>query len=412
MPPKKAKSKFADKELVLAKMPGFPAWPSFVMPTNLVPAAILKARKKSTNLCVIFIPDGDYYWMHEKNLEVLSDDYLDKKLKKLPKTKQKPKAKKGGRTTNVMDALFASQDLDFDDFMEQLDKQRAEEDEEEDEDGEEEDEEEEEEEDDEEEDDDKGENGKQSDEEDIKQEDDEPEDKAGEYSHKDNDEAVKDESEDSETVTRHKRSRSSSINGKNKASKSNAYSPSNSAATPRLNSPRSAGSPKVLTAEEKQHQLWLCRIKLQRTLIQRNQPVTPTDPKQFPPPTADELLVARLILHRLVDFPVDVDLLKKTKIHKVLKCILKDEDLEYPQSFQLHEKCEELLAKWQSMIEGLKSEKSSRGPRSGHESRLSSQAPDDSEVSAIDAEKNSNGPKSNGSNGSGPSSAKDIKKDR
>lgn len=345
----------------------------------------MKAKKKSTNLCVIFIPDGDYYWMNEKNLEELSDDYLDKKLKKVPKNKQKPKAKKGGRTTNVLDALSASKDLDFDDFMEHLDKQRAEDDEDDDE-------EDEEDEEDEVEDDgdDKAANGKHSDGEDIKQEDEEAQAEEDEDAHDNTDQAVKDESDDSDEVGR-KRSRSASTNGKKKVPKTNAYSPSNSVATPKLNSPRSSGSPKILTPEEKQHQLWLCRIKLQRTLIQRNQPITPTDPKQFPPPTADELLVARLILHRLVDFPVDVSLLKKTKIHKVLKCILKDEDLEYPQSFQLHEKCEELLAKWQTMIESLKVEKSSRGVRSGHESRLGSQAPDDSEISAIEAEKNGNG---------------------
>ena len=110
-------------------------------------------------------------------------------------------------------------------------------------------------------------------------------------------------------------------------------------------------------------------------MIQRNQPVTPKDPKDYPAPTVDELLVARIILHRLADFPVNVELLRETKIHKVLKCILKDEDLEYPDSFRLHEKCEELLLKWNPLIESLKQEKQAK-----LESRLSSQIPEDADM--------------------------------
>ena len=51
------------------------------------------------------------------------------------------------------------------------------------------------------------------------------------------------------------------------------------------------------------------------------------------PPTADELLTARLILHRLQDFPITAELLRKSKLHKVLRCIIKDQTLKYPESF-------------------------------------------------------------------------------
>ena len=123
MPPKKIKrTQFEPRDLVLAKMHGFPAWPSFVMPENMVPDAIMKAKKKTTNYCVIFIPDGDFYWMNDKNLEPLSEEKLDKKLEKIPNNK--PKKKAGGRTLQVTDALLATKGLDFDEFMERLDKDR------------------------------------------------------------------------------------------------------------------------------------------------------------------------------------------------------------------------------------------------------------------------------------------------
>lgn len=385
MPPKKIKkAQFEPRDLVLAKMHGFPAWPSFVMPEDMVPDAIMKAKKKTTNYCVIFIPDGDFYWMNDKNLEPLSEEKLDKKLEKIP-NKNKPKKKAGGRTLQVTDALLATKGLDFDEFMERLDKDRIQ--------------------------------GDEDEEEAEGYEDEEEYDVDGTSKSKkpDVDEEVEDEDAAAEGVpmeeeddtlsgrnSRSKRKRSISSNGKRKTLKASNTTPTASSQaeyTNGHNKTKLGGSPK-LTEEEKQHQLWLCRIKLQRSLIQRNQPVTPTNPKQFPPPTANELLVARLILHRLVEFPVNLELLKKTKIHKVLKCILRDKDLEYPDSFKLHEKCEELLAKWNPLIEDLKVEKlkDPSGQNLNHssstasaltdvrnnESRLSSLAPDESEISALE----------------------------
>jgi len=80
---------------------------------------------------------------------------------------------------------------------------------------------------------------------------------------------------------------------------------------------------------------------------------------------------------------------------------LRDKDLEYPDSFKLHEKCEELLAKWNPIIEDLKVEKLKEPNQSlnhnhsssttsaltdikNSESRLSSLAPDESEISALE----------------------------
>lgn len=418
MPPKKEKKPlFEPKSMVLAKMTGFPAWPLFVMPLDMIPPAILAAKKKTTNLCVIFIPDGDYNWMNEKLLEALSPEKLQAKLSKFPKDKLKAKPKKKtGRTNNVAEALLAATGLVFDKFMDELTRQnkastqRNEDDDDEDEAEDEVDES----------DDEEGEEDSatiktdKTDDVDEEQEDESLEDSGMDgsssvdtsvrrsrrkdaiaHSTLDEDEIEDDEvdqedtngneNEDSDSNTR-KRMRSLRTNGgtRKKVSPSNGNGKAKNGHEVKVEARSS--SPKPLTEKDRQHQLWLCRIKLQRSLIQRNQPATPKDPKQYPPPTVDELLVARIILHRLADFPVSVELLRETKIHKVLKCILKDEDLEYPDSFQLHEKCEQLLDKWKDMIESLKLEKQAR-----YDSRLSSQVPEDSEISGIETKRSLEG---------------------
>lgn len=413
MPPKRnSKPSFGPKDMVLAKMTGFPAWPSFVMPAEMIPSAIMKAKKKTTNICVIFIPDGDFNWMNEKSLELLTPEKLDARLSKVPKDKLKPKPKKkAGRTNNVIDAFLSARELQFDDFMEELSElKNAEEDDEpsieidqdedenEDEDAE-----------DEIDDEEKEPIADQADDEsnisDIKDEPPRPSKRKRQTKngheqemHRSDSSDRTDETEDvkaeskgeekeeegaPEALSSRKRARHTRSNG---LPEPNGTSADSASELPNGNGKGSndgrSSSPKPVSEKDRQHQLWLCRIKLQRSLIQRNQPIMPKDPSQFPPPTVDELLVARIILHRLADFPLNVDLLRETKIHKVLKCILKDEDLEYPDSFRLHEKCRELLDKWKDLIAGLKQEKQAK-----HESRLSSQAPEDSEISGIETKR-------------------------
>lgn len=355
MPPKSA-SKFQPKDMVLAKMTGFPAWPSFVMPPDMISEAIMRAKKKTTNTCVIFIPDGDFNWMNEKSLEALTPEKLKSKISKLPKDKLKPKPRKNGtRTSNVGDALVAADGLDFDEFMEELadGKDAANDEDEEDE------------------------------IEDEPMDVDSEQEKDTKVSKRNTSMLSEDEDEndaeeeaagankitkgtgkhgltksiDGSTAKRPKRETNGNkrsagsldadngpeTNGKHKSKKENG-----------------SASPKAMSEKDRQHHFWLCRVKLQRSLIQRNQSATPKDPKQFPPPTVDELSFARLILNRLDLYPVNVELLRETKIHKVLRCILKDEDLAYPDSFRLHEKCEELLKKWKEPIDQLKNEKQSK----------------------------------------------------
>lgn len=315
------KPKFEDKVLVLAKMSGYPAWPAFVMPTSLIPPGVTKAKKKSATYCVIFIPDGDFYWMNEKNLELLTREKLNTRLSKIP-VGYKP-VKKSGRTTNVNDALLAAKGMDFDKFMEKVFNNDDDEEEEEEE-----------------------EEAEEVIEEEVEEEVPEEVQTEPKVEKRDRKRKRANEEEDETKVKRVEKKESpknGDLNGKSNGKNHNITTPPTKV---------------PITDEEKQQQLWLCRIKLQRSLIQRNQPSTPKDTKNLVPPTADELSVARLILYRLIEFPVNLDLLKTTKIHKVLKCILKDDELDYPDSFKLHERCNEVLLKWDDLIQQIKLEKS------------------------------------------------------
>lgn len=346
------------REMVLAKMYGFPPWPSFVMPQNMIPNAINRVKKKSTNYCVIFIPDGDYYWVNDNSLEKLTPEKLSKRLEKLPKHKFKKKSQ--AKTMNVTDALLAARDLDFDIFMGQLqgnqvdghhvDGQQ-----------------------------DYGDNKIQDDNQEL----------PDEYS---NENELKEEEGLTELQGKINNTRSKGLKrikaaDFNRAHKNIKKSDVNTADSSDSNKSYKKYIEKTTSQEEQQLQLWLCRIKLQRSLIQRNQPVTPTDRKQYPPPTAKELKIARLILNRLNDYAVTLEMLRNTKIHKVLKCILKVDDLEYPDTFELHGKCRFLLAKWAPLLESLKDEKSQKS--SGDEppgiAHSNTNNLEDSDVSAFES---------------------------
>ncbi|RLV96489.1 PWWP domain-containing protein [Spathaspora sp. JA1] len=420
----KTSAKFQPKQMVFAKMAGYPQWPAFITPQELIPKSVMKAKKKSADYCVMFIPDGDFYWVTDKSLELLTNDKLNKSLKDVPEEIKKQakslKGKKRGKSSNIKEALAAAEGLDFKTFIKAFNEDAEEEgDGEEEEDEEEESEVEENEE-----------VGEESSE--IEKVDDETGNDVAENEGDDEGEAEEVEIEEKTQRKKPNTSRNGKTkpiskkatprNGRNlkrkleeeqkeeeeeeddepeQPSKSNTE-PITKQQTPpeskRIKSETSdedsSSGKSKLTEEEKQHQLWICRIKLQRSLIQRNQPTTPKDTSGLKPPTADELSVARLILYRLGEFPVSKELLKKTKIHKVLKCILRDPELEYPDSFKLHERCDELLLKWDPIVQALKIEKSNTPQKVSEDDSKGSdksatngdykKSHDDSEVSGIE----------------------------
>lgn len=424
MAPRKStpNQRLAPRAMVLAKMPRYPQWPAFIMPKSLIPAAVLRAKRKLTPHCVIFIPDGDFYWMSDKTLEVLSSDRLNALLAKVPgEFKRKPprkrrseeieQDKRRGRPSNINEAIVAAGGLRFEDFIQRIlnvnGKVTAEDDDD----------------DDDQEDMDIEDGGGQEDEEEDDEEVQEDEEGEGEIDGNPNDEldegekgqgdvdinmdAEDDEgrllsenevhtgSEDGDVDPADNR-KLSDLQGENdtripQLRKTRGLASRTSISLPlrakrsRNSKTKPEDSSSPISEEEKQHQLWLCRIKLQRSLIQRNLPTAPEDATKVEPPSADELSLARLILYRLLDFPILAESLRKTKIHKVLKCILRDPLLEYADSFKLHERCSELLLKWAPIISTI---------RGFHVSSTTVDGSDDLSVVREDATDSTSSPKS------------------
>ncbi|CAK9440118.1 uncharacterized protein LODBEIA_P42180 [Lodderomyces beijingensis] len=429
---------FKPKQLVTSKMPGYKAWPSFITPDEYIPDEVRKHKKKGSNICVVFIPDGDYYWMSKDKIKVLSQEELDKEVKKIDASLRKKwgnlkfikerRFAANKRATTVSEAFAATSGLDFDSFMDLF---RDSEDEDGDANG------------NEEKDGEVEEEEQEEDQEDnmedvVPEQDSEPKAQSrksksakgkamkikkplngkeiedeGEYGDVEEGNDDSSVSESSRRVRRGSRQQQSkdvakssrnemtpppsSKNGRKRnleenttptsqiAKKAKADSSSEdditsvaAAAAAAASAASSTNTKQKLTEAEKSQQLFTCRYKLQTILIQRHQPNskdqqqqqqkageqprTPTSKENKPTyipdsPSADDLSVCRLILYRLSEFTMTKGLLQKSKIHKVLKCIIKDPNLEYPSSFKLHERCKELLSEWNPLIEQIHEEK-------------------------------------------------------
>lgn len=90
------------------------------------------------------------------------------------------------------------------------------------------------------------------------------------------------------------------------------------------------------------------RSKLQRGLIQRK-----TEP------TEEELKTASDYLKQLEEFSskITIDLLRISKLQKVLRAILKIPGLERPEDFKFHDRSSRLLVEWNDIITELRNEK-------------------------------------------------------
>ncbi|CDK26714.1 unnamed protein product [Kuraishia capsulata CBS 1993] len=92
------------------------------------------------------------------------------------------------------------------------------------------------------------------------------------------------------------------------------------------------------------------RAKLQKGLVIRETQ-----------PSIEELQHCSSVLSHLEEFQatigVSLELLKTSKLHKVLKAIIKIPKLERPEDFQFHKRCEKLLSDWTDLISAIKNEK-------------------------------------------------------
>ncbi|KAJ7605270.1 hypothetical protein DFH06DRAFT_1253123 [Mycena polygramma] len=77
---KKVVELFETRDIVLAKVRGFPAWPGMVVDPDAVPKAVVKERpatKKSTVYAIRFFPAGDYAWLAAKDLTRLATAQIE-----------------------------------------------------------------------------------------------------------------------------------------------------------------------------------------------------------------------------------------------------------------------------------------------------------------------------------------------
>ncbi|KAI0694270.1 hypothetical protein BC835DRAFT_1350247 [Cytidiella melzeri] len=79
------------RDVVLAKVRGFPAWPGMVVDPDSVPSGVAKERpnaksKKGQWYCIRFFPAGDYAWMVPKDMSKLQQHeiqaYIDEPFKR------------------------------------------------------------------------------------------------------------------------------------------------------------------------------------------------------------------------------------------------------------------------------------------------------------------------------------------
>lgn len=67
---------YTERDIVLAKVRGFPPWPGMVVNPDSVPPSVSKERptgKKATFYCVRFFPAGDFAWLVAKDISKLKE---------------------------------------------------------------------------------------------------------------------------------------------------------------------------------------------------------------------------------------------------------------------------------------------------------------------------------------------------
>ncbi|KAI0462588.1 hypothetical protein LJB42_004082 [Komagataella kurtzmanii] len=300
------KAKFVPGEIVLAKMAGYPKWPAIVIPEDRAPKPVLDAKPKGRALVLVkFLADSSFYWQGPGTLEPLSKNLIDSSLKtkKIKTKKQLAAAYERALEEPTIDEEVAIDEED------------------------------------------EGHDGKS---EDIDE--DEEEDETG-YSSEELEDGNKDESDDTEENKKPARLASKQSKkkqaGKSKTSK-------NKVARGRV---KATGIAKVVsspeseyTYEKKHNAMRFFRANLQKSLLSRSEP-----------PAYEDLKRSNNTLEKLEKFnevtDVSVDLLRSSKLHKVLKAILKVPELERPDDFKFHTRSQAVLNSWGPYLEELKQER-------------------------------------------------------
>ncbi|KZV97640.1 Tudor/PWWP/MBT [Exidia glandulosa HHB12029] len=80
-PVKAGAHEFAVRDVVLAKLKGYPQWPAMVVDPDNVPSGVQDERPSGKrHFCVRFFPAGDYAWLSPRDISPLSRSEIDKFL--------------------------------------------------------------------------------------------------------------------------------------------------------------------------------------------------------------------------------------------------------------------------------------------------------------------------------------------
>ncbi|ODV97194.1 hypothetical protein PACTADRAFT_48944 [Pachysolen tannophilus NRRL Y-2460] len=344
-----SKNQFKPGQLVYSKIQGFPKWPAVIVPEDLVPVSVLdsKPTRDSKNFYPVFFlgSEPSYYWNRYDSLSPLDVEECEKSLKKAKTGLKRALKHATDISPNFLSAIPPiNDDTAVDGDQEDLKEEQNEDDEE-------------------------GENDEEG----------EGEGEGDVEDDADGDEVGDEESDDEDVKTKRKSSKrkpstqSTSRDLKDlkdsKDSRKRKPEPKNDdvelskksikksrTSTPSITENKSdknsngngSKPPENWTDDEKQKNFWFIRTRLQKGLISSKIP-----------PAYDDYQYNSKILNKLEELSsiVDLKVLKGTKLHKVLKAILKIPDLERKDDFKFHERAGKILNEWEPLLHQIRSEK-------------------------------------------------------
>lgn len=121
------------KQLVLAKIKGFPDWPAIVVPADQIPAKLKTAKNakfldnylRNDHVCVKFYYDDQYSWTNFASTKPLNDQIVDDYLISVGElsggdnTASAPSTgKRGGRKKRITEAYLKVKQVPIDEFLE------------------------------------------------------------------------------------------------------------------------------------------------------------------------------------------------------------------------------------------------------------------------------------------------------
>ncbi|GME68946.1 unnamed protein product [[Candida] boidinii] len=324
-------------DIVLAKMPSYPPWPAMIVPDSVLPENVLSAKPVPNNSNnpkwpVWFFNDGNYQWTPRPHLKVLTKEIMEKYLSSTNSKKRRSAlyhAYELALEQPTLDEIFGDADDDEDEDDEE------EEDDAEDEEAEE------------------AEDDADDHEQEVKAEVKAETKKTNNGTSKTNNKKRK----STEPVVNDKKRKTSVVKKESIPSITSTTNGNLSDSKSTTGNGTSNGSNsnvrREYTDEQKIMIVKSYRVKLQRGLLNKELELTDEIIRQC----SD--IFTQMERFNLI-YGMNLNLLKISKLHKVMKAILKLPNLEFPNDFKFHERSLKLLDSWEGLITIIKSEKNEK----------------------------------------------------